>query len=483
MQIILLLTVILFRLTSYAQTAKDVRLAIKTMATDKELKNASISFYALDLDSGKVISGYGSNKSLVPASTMKLITTATVLELLGAKKTLKTSIRYSGSIDSNHILNGNIYIKGGGDPALGSKRYKKHYGNFINKWAKEIVALGIDSINGRVIANASIFSNQMIPSTWIWGDLGNYYGAGPSGLSVYENICYLEIKSGNKGDSTQITCVTPYIPNLTFDNQVKSMRTNKDLSYIFGAPYQDNRIIKGGIPIKRSSFTVKGSIPDPAYLTAFELDMELRNLGLKISNTATTLNKSNNKQEEKTVLISTLNSPQIKSLVKQTNTYSINLYAEHFINLIGLKKYKSGDTGSGTQAVLEFWKKTGMDVEGLYINDGSGLSRFNGVTARQLVSVLTYMKDSKNASYFINSLPVAGKTGTLKSIGKGSAAYGKIRAKSGYMTRVRSYAGYVTTKNNKTIAFALIVNNYNCSAYQMKKKMEQVMIKLAEIEK
>lgn len=487
MRIILFITCLIISTVASAQTSKELRAAVKNMAADEDLKNASISFYAYDLDSNKSIYGYGSDKSLIPASTMKLVTTATALELLGPGKRFSTTIKYSGEIDSNCVLNGDVYIVGGGDPCLGSERFSKHYGNFINKWANEIVKLGIDSINGRVIGDASIFSEQMIPSTWIWADLGNYYGAGACGLSIYENKCKLELKSGKKGDSTEITCVYPYIPNLGFNNYVKGMITQKDQSYIFGGPYQENRTIKGGIPVNSENFMVKGSIPDPAYLTAFELDMELRGLGIKLANPSTTVrklatNNSLHKKIKKHTII-TKYSPKLIDIVELTNHYSINLYAEHLTNQIGLFKYRSGDTGSGTQATSLFWKDKELDVDGMYIYDGSGLSRFNAITAKQLVGVLKQMDQSKNKELFRKSLPVAGKSGTMRNMCKGTVASGRVSAKSGTMTRIKSYAGYVTTKNKKNIAFALIVNNFNCSSFKMKKKMEKIMIKLAEIER
>ncbi|PJB15974.1 MAG: D-alanyl-D-alanine carboxypeptidase/D-alanyl-D-alanine-endopeptidase [Flavobacteriales bacterium CG_4_9_14_3_um_filter_32_8] len=485
-KLLIVLSLLSFQLSS--QTIAEVRTVVQKFAADPDLKNASISFYALDLDSNKVIAGLGSDLSLVPASTMKLVTTATALEILGADKRFATTIKYSGEIDSTMgVLNGNIYIVGGGDPCLGSERFKKQYGDFINKWANEIIKLGIKQINGSVIGDASIFSEQMIPSTWIWGDLGNYYGAGPCGLTIYDNTCTIELQSGKKGDSTVVKCISPFIPNLELENDVKSMLTTKDESYIFGAPYQEYRIIKGGVPINEKAFLVSGSIPDPAYLTAFELDMELRSLGIKIANPATTVRKikleTTGSQQPKRKTITTTWSPKLISIINLTNTYSINLYAEHLVNQIGVFKYGSGDTGSGTLATQNFWAANGLDSDGFYVNDGSGLSRFNGVTAKQLVGILQHMYKSKNKQLFINSLPVAGKSGTLINVGKGSAAAGKIHAKSGYMTRVRSYAGYVTTKNKKNVAFALIVNNFNCTPSQMKTKMEKIMIKLAEIEK
>jgi len=486
-RLFLFIIAVLIGFSGSTQTTKDVRLALQKMAADKDLKNASISFYALDIDSNKVIGGLASSRSLVPASTMKLVTTATALEMLGPNKRFPTRIKYTGEIDTNCVLNGNIYIDGGGDPCLGSKRFPKQYGNFINKWAIAIQNLGIDSINGRVIADATIFSEQMIPSTWIWADLGNYYGAGPCGLSIYENKCNVEFSSFNKGDSTEITCVYPYIPNLKFENNVKSMITHKDLSYIFGAPYQDDRIFKGGIPVNKEKFMVKGSIPDPAYLAAFELDMELRALGLKLANPSTTIRKMKidglpiEKLKKRTVI--TTWSPKVISIINLTNMHSINLYAEHLMNQIGIAKYRSGDTGSGTQATTLFWKKKELDVEGFYVYDGSGLSRFNAVTAKQLVGILKYMNESEHKELFLKSLPVAGKSGTLRTLGRGTAAQGRVKAKSGTMTRVKSYAGYVTTKNKRNIAFAIIANNYNCTSFQMKKKIEKIMIKLAEIER
>lgn len=487
MRLVVLISFLLLGFSGISQTTAAIRLALQKMTADKDLKNASIGFYALDLDSNKFIGGLASNRSLVPASTMKLVTTATALEMLGPNKRFLTRIKYTGKIDSNCVLNGNIYIDGGGDPCLGSQRFPKQYANFIGKWANAIANMGIDSINGRVIGDATIFSEQMIPSTWIWADLGNYYGAGPCGLSIYENKCNVEFSSFKKGDSTDITCVYPFIPNLKFDNHVKGMLTHKDLSYILGAPYQENRIFKGGIPVNKQNFMVKGSVPDPAYLAAFELDMELRSLGIRLANPSTTIRKMKNKGfadvKKKRRTIMTTWSPKLIDIINLTNMNSINLYAEHLMNQIGVSKYKSGDTGSGTQATTLFWKDKDLDVDGFYVNDGSGLSRFNSITAKQLVGILKYMNESEHKEMFFKSLPVAGKSGTMRNFGKGTAAHGKVSAKSGTMTRVKSYAGYVTTKNKRKIAFAIIANNYNCSSFQMKKKMEKIIIKLAELEK
>lgn len=484
MRFILFSTILIIFTNSFGQTTSSLKEELNNLLLDVALKNASISFSAIDVNTRQVIAELNPLQSVVPASVTKLITTATALEILGGNFQFTTSIYYNGTIDTvNRVLNGNIVIKGGGDPALGSNRFEKHYGSFMTDWALAVKALGIDSINGKVIGDASYFSEQMIPSTWIWGDLGNYYGAGASGLSIYENTCTVDFVSGNSnGDSTFISCIKPFVPDLEIENLVKSKNTYKDESYFFGGPYQNNKMVKGGIPLNKKDFSVKSSLPDPAFLTSYELTLELKNNGVGVAEQNSTSRIEKDEATSKSeVLITALKSPRLIELIKLTNHYSINLYAEHFMNQIGVSKYGSGETESSTQATQEFWKQKGIDVSGMYLNDGSGLSRFNSYHAKQLVDILIYMKASKNYEQFYSSLPILGESGTVRNLGVNSAAKGNVRAKSGYMTRVRSYAGYCTTKSNKEIAFALMVNNFNCSPTEMKKKMEKIMIKLAEL--
>lgn len=475
---------VLFTINLSCQTIAALKSELNNLILDADLKNASISFTAIDLANKVVIAELNPNQSLVPASITKLITTASALEILGPDFQFTTSLYYNGSIDTiTKTLNGNIVIKGGGDPSFGSNRYEKFYGNFLNKWALTIKALGIDSINGKVIGDASCFNEQMIPATWVWGDLGNYYGAGASGLSIHENTCTIDFVSGSSsGDSTYISCIKPFVPDLEIENLVKSRNISTDESNFFGGPYQNNKMVKGGIPLNCKDFSVKSSLPDPAFLASYELSNEIMSLGIGISNSNSTSRLEKNVNAYKSeFLLDAIQSPKLKDLIRLTNQFSINLYAEHFINQIGVNKYNIGDAESGTQAAMEFWKQKGIDVSGMYLNDGSGLSRFNSFNSKQMVAILAYMKESINYESYFTSLPIAGKTGTIKSIGINSAADGNVHAKSGYMTRVRSYAGYCTTKSNKEIAFTLMVNNYNCTPLMMKKKLEIIMIKLAEI--
>ena len=461
----------------------SIDIAISALAKDSSLKNASISFVVKDLDSSVIISDYNPNLSLPSASTMKVVTTAAALDILGSYLKFETKIMYDGYIDSNNVLQGNIYIKGGGDPTLGSKYFKEKYGLFLSSWVDQIAKLGIDSIAGSVIGDASLFSDEYVASTWSWGDIGNYYGAGVSGLTIYDNTLEFEFSSGPLAhDSTFVDCFYPYSPDLIIDNKVKASNTKKDLAYIYGGPNNPTRTITGTIPKGQVGYLVKGSTHEPAYVTAFELESALWEYGVSVGGNATTIRRMKSSgnyfaSERKAIFIT--KSPTVGQIVYWTNLISNNLYAEHLLKHIGVKKYVDGSVFSSTLAVTKYWSSKGIDMTGFYMNDGSGLSRSNAITASQLVEVLAYMKlKSKYSKSFLSSLPVAGKTGTLRSIGKKTKIAGNLKAKSGTMTRIKSYAGYVKSVSGRNLVFAIVINNHNCTSFQIKKKLEIVMVAL-----
>lgn len=483
--IILLFILYNFCHFSIAQTLTKSQILQKKLNSflkQEGLQNASFSACVFDVKSKKVIASKNQNLSLVPASTTKLISTATALEILGKDFQFETKIQYDGTINEQGILNGNIYIKGGGDPALGSERFEDFYQNFLENWRDTLLKLGIKKINGAIVGDATIFDSQSIPDTWLWGDMGNYYGAGPSGLSVYDNTYFIYLKSENKNNGwTKIVEIEPKIPNLNFKNELKASDINKDLAYIYGAPLDFERTLRGTIPKNRSRFKIKGSIPDPALLIAQQLQKTLEDTGIVIMKKATTMQLSNPEiKTRKTIFITS--SPTLSEIIKLTNTKSVNLYAEHLVKYIGWHENKNPSTKESTDFIQDFWQEKGINTTGFYLNDGSGLSRHNVLTSKQLAELLVYMKtEGKYFESFENSLAIAGKTGTLKSLCKGTYAANNLKGKSGYMSRVRSYAGYVKTKSGKELAFALVLNNYTCTAYQAKKKLEKLMVQISEL--
>src|SRR5450759_2824912 len=170
--------------------------SIDTFLSDSSLIHASVSICIADPDNGEIIADYNSGKSLIPASVMKLITSAAALDLLGPDYTFKTTIGYTGSLNKRSgKLTGNIVIQGGGDPALGSKNFSDHYQDFLSSWVTEIKKLGVRKIDGRVVTDDSYYDFLPVPGKWLWEDAGNYYGAGADGLSVFDNTYEIHFKT------------------------------------------------------------------------------------------------------------------------------------------------------------------------------------------------------------------------------------------------------------------------------------------------
>ena len=485
---LLFLFIFIFSISVNAQSLKNkdhsVSQIVRTLENDSDLQHAGVSFYAIDIQTGEVIGELNPDLCLKPASTMKLVTSAAALELLGSAYRFETVLQYDGYIDENtNTLHGNIYIKGGGDPTLGSKYfYSTRNHNFLNDWAAAIKNLGIETITGHIIADATVYSWNMIPPTWAWEDFGNYFGAGACGLTVYDNFYTLHFNTSSTiGGKTTITEIEPNIPGLTVNNTVTAANIYSDQSYIYGTPYTYNRDIRGQLPRSKSDYEVKGSMPDPALFTAQELLLELTSQGITVLKNPTTVRIKKDLslvQKSRTNIIIT-KSPTLAEIVSVLNMRSVNLFAEHLLIEVGIKNGRVNDTKSAGNVMENFWAYKGMSTGGLSINDGSGLSHYNYISAKQLVFVLKYMQqNSSNFDVYYNSLPISGESGTLSSVCKNTVAHGKIHAKSGTIRGVRCYAGYTVSNSGREIAFAAMINNYTCSSSESRKKLEKIMIAL-----
>jgi D-alanyl-D-alanine carboxypeptidase len=164
-----------------------------------------------------------------------------------------------------------------------------------------------------------------------------------------------------------------------------------------------------------------------------------------------------------------------------TNQMSVNWRSSKLLRKIGGKVYNTATTAAGAKAILDFWTTKGVDTEGMNFYDGNGLSRNNAISPKQLVDALYVMRTSPYFQVFYESLPLAGLSGTLHKAMRGSAAEGRIHAKTGTIGKVKSFAGYVSTITGRKLIFSLIVNNFDCRVKLMKKKLEAVMITMAEI--
>lgn len=482
-QRILLLLFILSAQIDFAQNS--VQKALNTFIALPEFNHSGISFYAIDLGTGEKIAEHNPKLALPSASTAKLFSTASALELLGPNYRPETRLYIDGKIDTDGTLNGNIWIRGGGDITLGSDYFTEdgHEKDFLKTWSDTLQKLGVKAISGAIIADGSEFGYAGNPKGWSWNDMGNYYGAGASGITIFDNMLKFTFKTGaTVGSKTEIISTWPNVPGLVFHNYATSQNVSGDHCFIFGGPYSLDRFAEGSLPLNRSKFIVKGSLPDPEFQLAYELYNQLLSDGVTAKEGAKSARQLDLIQKSRYTASYTLlfshKGKTVQEIANLTNLKSINLFAEGLLCLVGYKMTGNGSTEEGLKQIEKYWA-TKFSFDGIFLNDGSGLSRSNGISSSSFVDLLKAMSVSKNYDAYLKTLPVAGKSGTLAGLCRDQPGQGRIIAKSGTMDKIKSYAGYVNSKSGKKIAFAIVVTNFKTSSSNVVGKMESVLNALA----
>ena len=427
-------------------------------------KPASMSIAVYDLEKDEYLIEENSEKVLTAASTQKLITTAIALHSLPTDYQFETKLAHTGTIRDG-VLRGDIYIFPNFNPTLGNKRFNRDLSEITGSISKWLLKNKIKVIQGIKVIDSTM-NIETLPRTWIWEDIGNYYGANPCGTVLNENVLELYFESGQSGNQTKIVKTVPDLPLLKIENRVKASTLNKDLAYCFGGPYERGLVVEGTIPANRRKYKVKAALQRPQRALSYLVFNELKNAGLTIKGKygAHSIPKKKSKQ------FAVIKSPSVTEIVKKTNYKSVNILAENLLQ----NSYHFSKSKKDMNAWVKWYLETKMEVgvAGMQIKDGSGLSKFNAVSSKQIVQVLIKMKNNKA---FKESLPVAGKSGTVRSFLKNSKSNAYIQCKSGSMMGVRSYAGYIRNKSGKTFAFSIIVNNADGSGKDVQVKMEELI--------
>lgn len=449
------------------------------------MRGASFSLVVKDVQEGRTVYSYDTDRLQSPASVLKTVATATALEILGEDYRYPTTLEYDGILE-NGTLEGNLYIKGSGDPSLGSSHFAPGQNKFLSTWIAALQKAGIKHITGSVISDESIFDTEGVSIKWLREDMGNYYAPGSYGISIFDNMYKLSLQTGAAGTRPVLKGTEPDIPFIRFKNYLKAAPVSSDSAYIIGAPLDDVRYLYGVLPANREAYVLKGDIPDPALYLARYLTDQLQQKGIRVDGSPSCyrieVEENRWKKGERKEIVTTY-SPTLREIASVCNHVSHNLYADALVKTVGLQ-YKPrrnemiSSFGRGVQVVKEYWEKKGLDVFPLRMNDGSGLAPADKVSAGFMGELLVYMAtESAVSDAFIASLPQAGIEGSVRNFLKGSKLQGKARLKSGGITGVRSYAGYIT-KDGKTYAVAVFSNNYSCSMSRMTGALEKLLLQL-----
>ncbi|MVN23396.1 D-alanyl-D-alanine carboxypeptidase/D-alanyl-D-alanine endopeptidase [Mucilaginibacter arboris] len=459
----------LFFLTVNARSQsldQKLQTAFTLLEQDAQCKYASVSLTVLDAKTGETVFTAHPNMGLATASTLKTITAITAFNLLGKDFQYQTTLGYNGIISADGTLKGNLIIKGGGDPTLGSWRYESSKENTVLKiWVEAIRKAGIKKIEGRIIGDDTVFGNQKIPDGWNWQVLGNYYGAGTSGLCWRENQFDIKLQQSGTGNKVKLIKTIPVMPYVQFNNELLTGAAGSgDQAYAFLPVKNSMFFLSGTYAEDLSKRSISAALPDPAFDAAYRLTDTLNRLGIVLEGTTASTETLLSVQEQTpqaTQILVNIASPKLSGIIFWMNKKSINLYAEQLLKTFAWKAGKSVTTDNGVQVLQGFWKAKGIGPNALNIFDGSGLSPGDRVTTSALATILSSAKKETWFSDFLKSLPVIND----------------MTMKSGSISNVQAYAGY-QTKNGRELCFSIIVNNYNGSSLGIKTKMFRVLDEL-----
>lgn len=438
-------------------------------------RNANVGVLIVDAATGETIDAYRANNLLPTASTMKVISTATALELLGGDWQWSTYLETDGRI-ANGVLHGNLYVRGTGDPTLGSADIGDR--QFMQKWVKALQKMGIKKIDGAVIADMTMFDNGDATNPgWLWGDMGNYYGMGIFSLNYMDNTMNVVLRSREIGSVAEVISTYPEVPGVQFENHIRCTDITYDGAYIHGAAFVNKRVLTGSVPANLGSFGVRGDIPNPGLLLVQHLDKELNHSG--ITTTANPSFITVGKTQTRTLLYEH-KSPLLREVVKETNIHSNNLFAESIFRTLGMQKGTPATILHSLSVVEQCWRQRGVEWGTTIQDDGCGLAPQNGVSPATFVSLLRYMYTAPTYDDLYASLPVSGESGTLRGFLRDTRLHGKVHAKSGSIAHLKSYTGYIHRPDGHTWIFSIVVSNGNGSGRVVQKEIERYLLEVTK---
>lgn len=475
--LILLISLVL-RVSASAQTpppktVDELHTRISEVLAKPQFAPATIGVKVVSLDTGKVIFEENAGKLLRPASNMKLYTVATALDKLTPEYRFVTSVYAAAKPDSSGVVRGDLTILGRGDPTFAARFNDGDYFKGIDNLATRIVSAGVKRVEGDLVGDETYFIGPKYGSGWEWEDLTWYYGAEISPLTVNDNALDLFIKPGAAIGQPAVITTGPPDPLLTIVNKVTTSAKGEQRQLNIHRGLGENTVtIVGSIPLEDRGYSGGIGISHPGLLFVYLLRASLAQKGVTVTGKSRTTGTVSQPTIPITVPsgyeIAKLESPPFSIIAAQTLKPSQNLYTELILRTLGkvtpppatMPPLRQTSEDLGLEAVRSFLKTMGIPADSLVLNDGSGLSRGDMITADATVQLLAFMNKHRYADVFRAALPVAGVDGTLRNRMKGTSAENNVRAKTGSLTGAASLGGYVTTAAGEKLAFAVIVNNY-----------------------
>ena len=411
------------------------------------------------LDTGERLFEMNADKLMMPASNMKILTVAATADALGWDYRFTTTLETSGTVDSG-VLHGDLIVRSNGDPSINSRDSRADAA--LSEWARALQTAGISSIDGRIVGDDQAFDDEGIGAGWAWDYLQYDYAAPVGALEFNENVARLSISPGPIAGAAAVVSLSKG-SGLELLNRAVTVAEGS-ASTIDYRRHLERPVLEvtGSIPLGAQTINRSVAVVNPTVLFAQSLRDGLIARGIPVSGNAVDFDDiaAEMPASERRVLATT-ESPPLRDIATVLMKVSQNLYAETFLKALGASKNGLGTTEGGRIAVRNTLTSWGVPADGYVMYDGSGLSRYNYVTASTITTVLEHLyKDPRHRDAFMATLPIAGRDGTIASRMRGTRAEANALAKTGSISNARSLSGFVKTRDGEMLVFSILSNDF-----------------------
>ncbi|HYF02406.1 MAG TPA: D-alanyl-D-alanine carboxypeptidase/D-alanyl-D-alanine-endopeptidase [Patescibacteria group bacterium] len=463
---------------------RELQSDIDGLLANPDFSNAFIGMAVQSIESGEYMYRRNETKNFLPASALKLLTTAAALEYLGPDFRYTTRVFLDGELQPSGEFIGNIIVRAAGDPSMSSYFYTDPT-DILEAFASKLDSVGIRSIRGNIIGDDSYFDRVHLGPGWAWDDEIYPYSAQINALSFNDNKVDITIIPGKAAGDPAKVLMNPDISYVRILNNVYTAQPNEVTEIIPLRESHSNVIeINGRIAMDslgtQKPYSLSLTIDNPTLFFLSLLKQSLEKRGIRFRGALLDVDDWNERivYNELTPVAQHV-SPTLGEIVKVTNKFSHNLCAEMILKTVGKESSGQGSFVKGTDQLKRFASTIGISPDHIALADGSGLSRMNAITPQQFVTLLSSMYRSANRKEFMASLAVPGEPGTLRGRMTRSRAEKSVIAKTGSLNNISTLSGYVTTRDNETLAVAIMLNNYTVPDSMARNLQDLLCMRLA----
>jgi serine-type D-Ala-D-Ala carboxypeptidase/endopeptidase (penicillin-binding protein 4) len=456
---------------------EQLRRDLGSIFAQPSIDHAMWSVLVRSLKHDEALYSLNSARMQTPASTMKLVSAAVAAEKLGWDYRYTTRIYATGAVAGGD-LDGDLVIVSNGDPTI-NRRHPERWDAF-DAWAKQLYARGVRRVGGQLIGDDNAFAEPGWAVGWAWDDLSLGYGAAVGALQYNENQVEVLVGPGLEPGARAIISVSPPGSGMILDHAVTTVAAGQPSEFSFERIPGSNMLrVKGQMAVGAAAIAADAAVPNPTILYLNALREALARNGIFVGGNPLDIDDARLKPDysKATLLLEDRSSP-LTSIVDACLKWSLNEYSETLLRSL-VPPGGEATTEAGLAVVRDTMSKWGIAPELYVARDGSGLSRNDYLSPDVLVRMLTAIwQDPRHMEPFRSALPVGGVSGTLASQLKDTPATGRVWAKTGSMSNVRSLSGYVMTLDNEPLVFSFMATGFHVPSSQIDAAMNQALLRL-----